>query len=174
MRNAFKASRKWLGGAGGKQTGAEDTGHLPGDAMFWGEPPKKGEHAREIRGHHDQADGETNAKVFARNQGAGINVGLEANQQRGRELQGLWGAARSSPSPGRRSAFYSRINFSRASVVVFLRFVNFIQNTLYFKANLDVGGWLQTSNFSVRRGNEPLILTMMTCLENSSDCSFSA
>lgn len=114
------------------------------------------------------------AKVFARNQGAGINVGLEANQQRGRELQGLWGAARSSPSPGRRSAFYSRINFSRASVVVFLRFVNFIQNTLYFKANLDVGGWLQTSNFSVRRGNEPLILTMMTCLENSSDCSFSA
>lgn len=43
--------------------------------------------------------------------------------------------------------------------MVFLCFVKFIQNTLCFKANHDVGGWLQTNNFSVRRGNEPLILT---------------
>ena len=59
------------------------------------------------------------------------------------------------PRPRGESASYPGVNFSRARGVVFLRFVNFIQNTSCFKANHDVGGWLQTNNFSVMRRNEP-------------------
>lgn len=97
MRNAFKASRKWLGGAGGRRTGAEDTEHLPGDAMVWGEPPEKGEQAREIGGAPRSGRWRDERQGPSQEPGCGASAGLEANQQQGRELQGLCGGQREAP-----------------------------------------------------------------------------